>query len=95
LLLGKKQSAFMSFLLQFHNVLVYALLGAGVLKLALGLWLDATIILGVVVLNSLLGFFQEGKAAQALESISKMLSAEARAARWRAAPDPGRDAGAG
>jgi magnesium-transporting ATPase (P-type) len=78
---GKKQSAFMRFLLQFHNVLVYVLLGAGVLKLALGLWLDAAIILGVVVLNSLLGFFQEGKAAQALESISKMLSAEARTLR--------------
>jgi magnesium-transporting ATPase (P-type) len=79
--LGKKQSAFMRFLQQFNNVLVYVLIGAGVLKFALGLWLDAAIILGVVFLNALLGFFQEGKAAQALESISRMLSAEARALR--------------
>lgn len=78
---GKKQSAFMRFLQQFNNVLVYVLIGAGVLKLALGLWLDASIILAVVVLNALLGFFQEGKAAEALESISRMLSAEARAVR--------------
>ena len=79
--LGKKQSAFMRFLQQFNNVLVYVLIGAGVLKLALGLWLDASIILAVVFLNSLLGFLQEGKAAEALESISRMLSAEARTLR--------------
>jgi magnesium-transporting ATPase (P-type) len=79
--MGKKQSAFMRFLLQFNNVLVYVLIGAGLLKFALGLWLDASIILAVVFLNALLGFFQEGKAAEALESISKMLSAEARAVR--------------
>ena len=79
--LGKKQSAFMRFLLQFNNVLVYVLIGAGVLKFALGLWLDGSIILAVVFLNALLGFIQEGKAAEALESISRMLSAEARAVR--------------
>ncbi|MGL4994743.1 MAG: cation-translocating P-type ATPase, partial [Deefgea sp.] len=79
--MGKKQSALMRFLLQFNNVLVYVLLGAAVLKFALGLWLDASIILAVVFLNSLLGFLQEGKAAQALESISKMLSADARTLR--------------
>jgi len=78
---GKKQSAFMRFLLQFNNVLVYVLIGAGVLKFALGLWLDGSIILAVVFLNALLGFIQEGKAAEALESISRMLSAEARAVR--------------
>jgi len=79
--LGKQQSAFMRFLAQFNNVLVYVLLGAGLLKLAFGLWLDTAIILGVVFLNSLLGFIQEGKAAKALESISRMLSAEARTLR--------------
>jgi len=82
---GKKQSAFMRFVLQFNNVLVYVLLGAAILKFALGLWLDASIILAVVFLNSLLGFLQEGKAAQALESISKMLSADARTLRDGAA----------
>ncbi len=78
---GKKQSAWMRFLLQFNNVLVYVLLAAGFVKLMVGLWLDAGIILGVVVLNSLLGFIQEGKAEKALDSIRNMLSAEARAVR--------------
>src|SRR5215472_15864058 len=44
---GKKQSAFMKFLHHFNNVLVYVLLGAGFVKLMVGLWLDASIILGV------------------------------------------------
>ncbi|MFZ0149008.1 MAG: HAD-IC family P-type ATPase [Xanthobacteraceae bacterium] len=47
----------------------------------LNLWVDAAIIFGVVVLNALLGFVQEGKAEQALDSIRNMLSAEARVAR--------------
>src|SRR5262249_52815602 len=36
---------------------------------------------GVVILNALLGFIQEGKAEKALESIRNMLSAEARTLR--------------
>jgi magnesium-transporting ATPase (P-type) len=74
---GKKQSAWMRFLLQFHNILVYVLLGAGFVKLMIGVYIDASIILGVVVINALLGFIQEGKAEKALESIRNMLSAEA------------------
>ena len=46
-----------------------------------GLWLDAAIILGVVIINALLGFIQEGKAEKALDSIRNMLSAEARTLR--------------
>ncbi|MGA6964062.1 MAG: HAD-IC family P-type ATPase, partial [Xanthobacteraceae bacterium] len=59
----------------------YVLLAAGFVKLMVGLWLDAAIILGVVILNALLGFIQEGKAEKALDSIRNMLSAEARAVR--------------
>jgi magnesium-transporting ATPase (P-type) len=47
----------------------------------IGLWLDAAIILGVVIINALLGFIQEGKAEKALDSIRKMLSADARTLR--------------
>jgi magnesium-transporting ATPase (P-type) len=78
---GKKQSAFMRFLHQFNNILVYVLLAAGFVKMMVGLWLDSAIILGVVVLNALLGFIQEGKAEKALDSIRNMLSAEARTLR--------------
>jgi calcium-translocating P-type ATPase len=69
------------FLLQFHNILVYVLLAAGFIKLMLGLWLDASVIVAVVVLNALLGFIQEGRAEKALDSIRNMLSADARVVR--------------
>src|SRR5271166_1383468 len=78
---GKKRGPFMRFLSQFNNILVYVLLGAGFTKLMLNLWVDASIIFGVVILNALLGFIQEGKAEKALESIRNMLSAEARTLR--------------
>ena len=78
---GKKRGPFMRFLAQLNNILVYVLLGAGFVKLMLGLWLDAGIIFGVVLLNALLGFIQEGKAEKALDSIRNMLSAEARTTR--------------
>src|SRR5262244_750514 len=75
---GKKRGPFMRFLSQFNNILVYVLLGAGFTKMMLGLWIDASIILGVVILNGLLGFIQEGKAEKALDSIrnTRMIPAE-------------------
>src|SRR5215813_6433433 len=78
---GKKRGPFMRLLSQFNNILVYVLLGAGFIKLMLNLWVDASIIFGVVVLNAMLGFVQEGKAEKALDSIRDMLSAEARTMR--------------
>jgi magnesium-transporting ATPase (P-type) len=78
---GSKRGPFMRFFAQLNNVLVYVLLAAGFVKLMLNLWVDAGVIFGVVVLNSLLGFIQEGKAEKALDSIRNMLSAEARTMR--------------
>jgi magnesium-transporting ATPase (P-type) len=78
---GRKRGPLARFFGQFNNILVYVLLAAGFTKLMLNLWVDAGIIFAVVVLNSLLGFIQEGKAEKALDSIRKMLSAEARTMR--------------
>jgi magnesium-transporting ATPase (P-type) len=78
---GKKRGPFLRFLSQFNNILVYVLLAAGFAKLMLNLWIDAAIILGVVIINGFLGFIQEGKAEKALDSIRNMLSAEARTVR--------------
>ena len=43
---GKQRGPLMRFLAQLNNVLVYVLLGAGFVKLMVGLWLDAAVILG-------------------------------------------------
>ncbi|MCK0196470.1 cation-transporting P-type ATPase [Ancylobacter sp. 6x-1] len=78
---GKRQGPFLRLLSQFNNILIYVLLAAGFVKLMLGLWLDASIIFAVVILNAVLGFIQEGKAEKALDSIRNMLSSEARVLR--------------
>ena len=58
---GKKRGPLFRFLAQLNNVLVYVLLGAGFVKLMVGLWLDAAVILGVVIINALLGFIQKAR----------------------------------
>ncbi len=65
------------FLLQFHNVLIYILLVAAVGTALLGEWVDTGVILGVVLINAIIGFIQEGKAEQALDAIRNMLSPKA------------------
>jgi len=45
---GKRRGPFMRFVSQFNNILVFVLLGAGFTKLMLNLWVDASIIFGVV-----------------------------------------------
>lgn len=64
------------FLLQFNQALVYILLIAVIIKLSLGAFVDAAVIFGVVLLNSIIGFVQEGKALNALEALSRTLKME-------------------
>ncbi len=73
----KKRGPLLRFLLQFHNVLIYVLLGAAVVTALLGHGVDTAVILGVVVINALIGFIQEGKAEKSLDAIRNMLSLRA------------------
>jgi magnesium-transporting ATPase (P-type) len=73
----KKRGPLLRFLLQFHNVLIYVLLGAAGVTALLGRWVDTGVILGVVFINALIGFIQEGKAEKSLEAIRNMLSLHA------------------
>ena len=66
---------------QFNNVLIAVLLGAAVVTGALGHWIDTGVILGVVLINALIGFLQEGKAENALAAIAAMLSPQANVTR--------------
>ena len=56
----KRRSALMRLLSQFHNVLIYVLLVACLITLFLGHWIDSGVIFGVVFLNGVIGFIQEG-----------------------------------
>jgi len=77
----KKPSVIMRFLHQFHNPLVYILLVAGAVTGILTLsgedmLADMSVILGVVILNAILGFIQEGKTEATLEALRKMIVPE-------------------
>jgi len=72
-----KRGPLLRFLLQFHNVPIYVLLAAAVVTALLAHWVDTAVIVGVVVINAIIGFIQEGKAEQAMEAIRRMLSPEA------------------
>ncbi|GEK49142.1 cation-transporting P-type ATPase [Bisbaumannia pacifica] len=78
---AKPRPAWQRLLAQFNNLLMGILVVAALASLMLGHRLDAAAILGVVVIIALIGFIQEGKAEQALESIRQMLSPQARAIR--------------
>jgi magnesium-transporting ATPase (P-type) len=65
------------FLRQFHNVLIYVLLGSSMITALLGHWVDTAVILGVVLINAVVGFIQEGRAETALAAIRRMLSVRA------------------
>ncbi len=62
---------------QFRNVLIYILLVAAVFTAFLGEWIDTGVIALVVLVNAIVGFVQEGKAAEAMEGIRRLLSLEA------------------
>ncbi len=65
------------FLRQLHDVLIYVLLVSAAVTAALQAWADSAVILGVVVVNALVGFVQEGRAERALETIRGLLAPEA------------------
>jgi len=71
-----RRSPFKRFLLQFHDVLIYVLLGAAAITALMADWVDAGVIFGVVLINALIGFVQEGKAEKAVEAIRGILTHE-------------------
>lgn len=72
-----RQSRLIRFLRHFHNILIYVLLGSAAITLALGHLADTLVILAVVFANAAIGFFQEGKAEQAMHAIRRMLALKA------------------
>jgi magnesium-transporting ATPase (P-type) len=73
----KRRGAVARFFSQFHDVLIYVLLGAALITALLQHWVDAQVILAVVLINAIIGFLQEGKAEKALDAIREMLAPKA------------------
>lgn len=73
----QRRGPLLRLLMQFHNMLLYVMLGAAVITAFLGHWIDTGVLLAAVVINAILGFIQEGKAEAALDAIRAMLSPHA------------------
>jgi Ca2+-transporting ATPase len=73
----KRLSEWKRFLLQLHQPLIYILLAAAGITLALGEWVDASVISGVVFTNAVIGYLQECKAEKAIDALAKMVRTEA------------------
>src|SRR5688572_15078528 len=56
-----RRSALVRLLLQFHNILIYVLLGCAAVTAAMGHLVDTLVIVAVVIANAIIGFIQEGK----------------------------------
>ena len=62
---------------QVNNPLIIVLIVAGAVTLLLGDYIDSAVIFAVVVINSIIGFIQEGKAEAAIAAVRAMLALRA------------------
>lgn len=83
LLEEQKASAFYLFLDQFSSFIVWILIAAAGIAGFLREWIDALAIIIIVILNAVLGFFQEYKAERALAALRKMVNYSSKVIRER------------
>jgi Ca2+-transporting ATPase len=72
LLAKKKQSIILMFVMQLKDWLIYVLFVAVIITIFMGEYIDASIILLVIVINAVLGVIQEVKAGKAIEALQKL-----------------------
>ena len=56
----KRRGPLLRLLMQFHNILLYVMMGAAVITAFLGHWIDTGVLMMAVVINAIIGFIQEG-----------------------------------
>ena len=78
---GKKKSKVGMLLTQFKDVMILILLGAAVISGVIGDLTDTIVILIIVLLNAVIGFFQEYRAEKAMQALKQMAVTQARVLR--------------
>lgn len=85
----ERPSALLVFLEQFKDFMVVVLLAATLISGLLGEYIDAITILLIVLINGVLGFFQERKAEKSLEALKELSAPQMTVLRdgvWRRVP---------
>ena len=78
---GKRISPLQIFLGQFKSLIIWILIAAGVISGVLGEAVDAIAILAIVVLNAVIGFYQEFNAEKSIAALKKMTAPQAKVRR--------------
>jgi Ca2+-transporting ATPase len=76
-----RRPAFLVFLRQFRSPLIYILFMAAALAAAMNHWGDAGVILAVVLVNALIGSYQEGRAERSMAALRRLAALQARVLR--------------
>ena len=66
---------------QLKSFVVLLLIGASIVSAILGEWVDASAIIAIVILNTIMGVIQESRAEEALAALKKMAAPEAQVLR--------------
>jgi Ca2+-transporting ATPase len=78
---GEKTSAIMVFLSQFKSPLIYVLLIAALVSFLVGHYTDAYVVLGILILNATIGYFQETQAEKSMQALLELASPKAKVKR--------------
>ena len=78
---GKKRTRLSHLIAQFKSPLIYILVIAGFITLALRDYKDSAVIFAAVFFNTILGYYQEVKAEKALDALKNMLTPHAKVMR--------------
>lgn len=85
---GKKKSRVLKFLAQFKDIMIVILIVAAIISIAVAIkenqtseLVDGLIILGIVLINAIIGYLQENKAENALEKLKSLTKPDAKVLR--------------
>ena len=84
---GKKTNIFIRFLKQFNDFMIIILIIASIISAGISYiehsndYVDSVIIIGIVILNAIMGVIQESKAEQSIEALQKLTAPQAKVKR--------------